>query len=77
VQLHLQLDQELVDDAQDVVEIQPLNWIDASSRLRNSGVNAADRLHRVGAVVLLDEADGAPRRLLGAGIGRHHQHHVA
>jgi hypothetical protein len=78
VQQHFQFDQELVHHPQDVVETERLELHDrvqAVAELRREA--ATDHFHRIGAVVLLGEADAAPRGLGGTGIGGHHQDHVA
>src|SRR5690606_12771480 len=78
VQLRLELDDELVDHAQDMLEIERMELHDRIEAIAEFGrERLADRLHRVGRVVLFDEADRAPRRELRTRVRGHHQDHVA
>ena len=77
MQLGFQLDQELVDHAQDVIHPERLelnHGIQAVAELRTETL--ADHFHCIGAVVLLGETDRAPRSQRRTGIGRHHHNHV-
>ncbi len=78
IQLNLQLDDELVHDLMDHLGrevIEPDNVVQTVTELRREDL--LDLLHRIGAVILVDQTDGFTLGFTYPGVGGHHQHHVA
>src|SRR5690606_11699924 len=78
LELRLQLDQELVDDALDHFMAQAAKLDDGVQAVAEFGREALlDHLHRIRSMILMGEAYRRTRSRLGAGIGGHDENHVA
>jgi hypothetical protein len=55
--------------------IEPDNVVQTVTELRRKDL--LDLFHRIGAVILVDKADGFTLGFTHPGVGGHHQHHVA